>query len=221
MQYPVIEAQSALVVSESEAKYGAGKSRWQQYLDLLAARKIPEKARHYYCRHVEALLAETGRTPVRQLTREGVESFFRRRAERDELADWQLRQCVDAIRLLLVDLAQAPVGGEIDWGFWRDGQRRLEADHATVARETSVAHSARRVAERFGAKGNDSLMQALITEIRVRHYSIRTEQAYSQWVARFLAFCQTHGNSHPTAEQVPKYLEYLAVERNVAASTQS
>jgi len=31
-------------------------------------------------------------------------------------------------------------------------------------------------------------------EIRVRHYSIRTEEAYSDWVRRFIVF---HGKRHP------------------------
>jgi len=57
--------------------------------------------------------------------------------------------------------------------------------------------------------------------IRVRHYSIRTERSYVDWIRRYILF---HGKSHPQdlgAEQVAEYLTYLAVERNVAASTQN
>lgn len=57
--------------------------------------------------------------------------------------------------------------------------------------------------------------------IRVRHYSIRTEQAYVDWIRRFILF---HDKRHPTRmgeREVGKFLTYLAVERNVAASTQN
>lgn len=57
--------------------------------------------------------------------------------------------------------------------------------------------------------------------IRTRHYSIRTEESYLQWVRRFILF---NGKRHPVdmgAPEVEAFLTHLAVERNVAASTQS
>jgi integron integrase len=58
-------------------------------------------------------------------------------------------------------------------------------------------------------------------EIRARHYSIRTEDTYVQWIRRFIVF---HGRRHPqemAAVEVGAFLTYLAVERNVSASTQN
>ena len=55
--------------------------------------------------------------------------------------------------------------------------------------------------------------------IRYKHYSIRTEQSYVEWVRRFVSF---HGRRHPRemgAEEVRAFLGYLAVELKVAAST--
>ncbi|GFE79569.1 hypothetical protein GCM10011487_15690 [Steroidobacter agaridevorans] len=57
--------------------------------------------------------------------------------------------------------------------------------------------------------------------IRIRHYSIRTEQAYVQWIKRFILF---HDKRHPLelgADEVTAFLSHLAVKRNVAASTQN
>src|SRR6266550_9579852 len=57
--------------------------------------------------------------------------------------------------------------------------------------------------------------------LRTRHYSIRTEDSYIQWVKRFILF---HGKKHPSAmgaEEINAYLTDLAVERHVSASTQS
>lgn len=65
------------------------------------------------------------------------------------------------------------------------------------------------------------LLTAVREEIRRRNYSFKTEKAYTNWVKRFVIF---HDYTHPndlTGEQVVEYLNYLANERNVAASTQN
>jgi integron integrase len=57
--------------------------------------------------------------------------------------------------------------------------------------------------------------------IRRRHYSIRTEQAYTDWIKRFIIY---HGKRHPrqmAEEEVTEFLTYLARDRNVASSTQN
>ena len=57
--------------------------------------------------------------------------------------------------------------------------------------------------------------------VRVRHYSIRTEQAYLYWIRRFIHF---HGRQHPTAmgeTEVGAFLSDLAVEAQVAPATQN
>jgi len=65
------------------------------------------------------------------------------------------------------------------------------------------------------------LLDQLRERIRLRHYSIRTERAYVDWVRRFIFF---HGKRHPIslgAAEVEAFLTSLAVDRNVSASTQS
>jgi integron integrase len=65
------------------------------------------------------------------------------------------------------------------------------------------------------------LLDRLRHACRVRHYSIRTEDAYHDWCERFIRF---HGIRHPAAmaeREVNAFLTHLAVERNVAASTQN
>ena len=57
--------------------------------------------------------------------------------------------------------------------------------------------------------------------IRVRHYSLRTEQAYLMWVRRFILF---HGKRHPVemgAVEVGAFLTHLALARDVAPATQN
>ncbi|MCC7042157.1 MAG: tyrosine-type recombinase/integrase [Burkholderiales bacterium] len=79
-------------------------------------------------------------------------------------------------------------------------------------------------AERPGsveAKPPVLLLDRVRQRIRVKHYSLRTEQAYCDWVRRFVVF---HGKRHPSglgAGEVEAFLTSLAVEGRVAASTQN
>ncbi|MBA2503258.1 MAG: phage integrase N-terminal SAM-like domain-containing protein [Pyrinomonadaceae bacterium] len=55
----------------------------------------------------------------------------------------------------------------------------------------------------------------------MRHYSIRTEQAYTNFIRRFILF---HHKRHPRemgVDEIRQFLAFLAVEGNVAASTQN
>ncbi|HEY0586594.1 MAG TPA: integron integrase [Pseudoduganella sp.] len=57
--------------------------------------------------------------------------------------------------------------------------------------------------------------------IRTMHYSIRTEEAYVDWIRRFILF---HKKRHPAQmgkAEIEEFLTHLAVDRRVAASTQS
>lgn len=64
------------------------------------------------------------------------------------------------------------------------------------------------------------LLDQVRSQLRLRHYSYRTEQQYVAWIKRFILF---HGKRHPASMGAPElesFLSYLAVERKVAAATQ-
>ena len=57
--------------------------------------------------------------------------------------------------------------------------------------------------------------------MRLRHYSLRTEEAYVGWIRRYILF---HGKRHPRElgeSDIAKFVSNLAVEGRVAASTQN
>jgi integron integrase len=65
------------------------------------------------------------------------------------------------------------------------------------------------------------LLDQVREAIRVRHYSLRTEETYVDWIRRFILF---HGKRHPRemgAAEINQFLTHLAVQGEVAASTQN
>jgi len=63
------------------------------------------------------------------------------------------------------------------------------------------------------------LLDRMRSSIRVRHYSIRTEEAYLGWARRFIQFHRQHPRDLE-AEDINRFLTHLAVDKHVAASTQ-
>jgi len=65
------------------------------------------------------------------------------------------------------------------------------------------------------------LLDRVRWQLRVKHYSIRTEQAYVDWIRRYILF---HRKRHPNEmaeREITEFLTHLAVEKHVAASTQN
>ena len=96
---------------------------------------------------------------------------------------------------------------------------------------TSARHAPLRAGERVPAGGGarvpacappkPKLLDRVRDAIRTRHYSYRTEEAYVGWIRRFILF---HNKRHPAEmgkAEIKQFLTALAVERNVAASTQN
>jgi len=65
------------------------------------------------------------------------------------------------------------------------------------------------------------LLEQVRDLIRVKHYSLKTEQAYVRWIKDYILF---HQKRHPREmgnSEVGEYLTHLAVARKVAASTRN
>ncbi len=67
------------------------------------------------------------------------------------------------------------------------------------------------------------LLDQMREVMRVKHYSIRTERTYCDWVRRYVKFHQMRGREEmlPAEPKMERFLSDLAVQGNVAVSTQN
>ncbi|MDY6912020.1 MAG: integron integrase [Chloroflexota bacterium] len=66
-----------------------------------------------------------------------------------------------------------------------------------------------------------TLMEKVRNDLRLKHYSLRTEQSYLSWIRRFILF---HNLEHPRnmgKNEIEAFLNYLAIDRRVSSSTQN
>ncbi|MEW5843823.1 MAG: integron integrase [Bacteroidota bacterium] len=75
--------------------------------------------------------------------------------------------------------------------------------------------------ERIRGENKPKLLDLVRTELRVNHYSRKTEESYTSWIKQFIIF---NNKTHPDklgAEEIKNFLNYLAIERHVSSSTQN
>ena len=63
------------------------------------------------------------------------------------------------------------------------------------------------------AESKRKLLDQVRDVIRLKHYSIRTEETYVMWIRRFILF---HNKQHPSEmgeQEISKFLTHLAVKK--------
>ena len=204
------------------------KQFWDKYLKRLSQDGVKHPFDQWYVKRAEAFQHSSPRR-LSERSPGDVEAFFRSFGRKPGLKDWQFRQIVDATRTLM-EVARVPWRGEVDWDYWRDSARTLAKDHPTVARSMDqpprTESAMRDVRSDKGslAEARDrhlELVTALRSAARRRGLAIRTEQSYEHWGLRFLIF---HRHSEPESlkpADIETYLSFLALRRDVSASTQN
>lgn len=134
-----------------------------------------------------------------------------------------------------MDVLKTEWANHFAWDYWRDFSKSLDESHTTIARElpsgifrddtAQITPSNLDATSRLIQLVKDNyseLLNRLIISIRLKNYSIRTEQAYLAWFCRFVKFHSMAADPQNLDEySVAKFLQYLVIQRNVSSSTQS
>jgi site-specific recombinase XerD len=185
---------------------------WQDYRAAVVRQGVPPAKAPWFVRWAQQVAHALPGVPLRSRTAEHVQAFLSHLRQQADTQPWQVDQAQEALRLLYQAVLPVPWARAWPWRTPPTPATRGLSQGAACRDETSTtevhAH-------------HQELLSRLRTEIRARHYSLRTEQAYEPWMRRFVTF---HGLKSPRelgAEAVKQSLEDLAVERKVSASTQN
>jgi integron integrase len=174
---------------------------WPDYTVTLEKLAVPEAQIKYYVLWGKRFAQFIDGVPFRQVAPDMIAAFLSNLENDDKIADWQVSQAKQALKILFQN--------HLKINLYQSGIRQAEKF------KDSIIDDARLL------KLHGDLFKRFESEIRLRHYSYRTEQAYLFWIKRFLTF---HGLKAPLAmgpSDIKKYLSFLAQERNVSASTQN
>jgi len=83
-----------------------------------------------------------------------------------------------------------------------------------------MAYKREHVKEKFRPKPG-KLLDQIREVMRYHHYAIRTEQTYVKWILDYIRFNETRHPREMGKPEVERFLSHLAINRNVATSTQN
>ena len=174
---------------------------YTDYAATLQKLRVPEAKSKFYVLWVKRFERFLNGLPVTQASPDIIRAFLADLGNDERIKDWQVEQARDAVKVLYVD--------HLKINLHNSGFRGQEEFRDSIG-------NANRLEKLHGG-----LIKKVASEIRVRHYSMRTEEAYVAWIKRFLCFHNLKDPVQLDAKDIRKYLDFLAGERNVSASTQN
>jgi integron integrase len=172
--------------------------RFAEY--LLKQQLVPETKARFHVHWVRKFLGQGITIPVASLD-DRIAGFLQDMEATGIYKDWQITQAEHALRMYFVNF------------------------------KTDVTWSAPTVptlsANPDGTFDKAATLEAMRTQLRLKHYSYSTEKTYLDWTVRFLTYLRETGHGgmdqgeHLNPDRVRDYLAYLATRKEVAASTQN
>ncbi len=191
------------------------RSFWEAYQSCAEENRVRPDRSPFYVNWAKDFANFLPEKPLKDRSGKDIETFLADLGKRKGIADWQVRQAEHALKILY-EIFMPRYAPEKHTPVVNP---RIHSPQEAIAKTDKFCDQVipGEVERQFSA-----LIEGVKTEVRSRHYSYRTETAYLDWIRRFIAF---HDYADPRELDAPAaakaYLDYLAVEREVAASTQN
>ena len=179
---------------------------WDRMIKKLEERKIPQHHIPFMIKWVKNFADSLGKQ-LGDTSPEDIKSHLNHLNSNKFLQPFQIKQANESLLLFFTEIMPC------DWAkHWPPGTITEQQKHNSPEK--------RQNSEKF-EQLRAELLERLKNTIRTMHYSIRTEKAYLDWASRFMHFHMTTDQNELNAHQISEFLEFLAIERHVAASTQN
>jgi len=181
---------------------------WDKYIEKTKSYGVNDKACRYYVRRCEDYIKHYKDVRLADHDAQFVDKYLQDLGGKTFIKDWQLFQAIDALHILFVDIVKLNWAEKFAWDDWKASVKSLEVTHATLAKDANVYYEDVSNKKEEGNKKNSLIkkvrhlfpdpVKKLVVQIRLRHYSIRTEEAYLTWLVRYVAF---HNMADPVSKQ--------------------
>jgi integron integrase len=191
------------------------KNFWASFRRAVIAVGVPAKNAEWYVRWARKFSNSIKNKQLKERSADDIRRFLLEFSIQDGIQPWQVQQAEDSL-IFLYDT------------YLKSGLKlkKLRPLGPAPAPLSFYSHKRTNFRDRMLPRAElDSrykkLFDRLKSAIRVCHYSIRTERAYEQWIRRFLSFHNKRPVEKIGAKDIQAYLNYLAENRKIAASTQN
>jgi len=205
---------------------------WDKYINRVQISGVKPGVERWYVKHAETYINSNRHIQLSQHTAGNVEEYIKKAGRSGRFEDWQLKQIVASLKILFTEMVNVPWAQSFNWDEWINQSESINNNHPTVSRQTetidieSITNSL--LAKSYSNGSFNKVfslypqhVHSLIKEIRLRHYSIRTERTYLDWLLRYIKYHSMKDPDILDSTSISEYLEYLVINRQVSSSTQS
>ena len=205
-----------------EPKWPAG------FLEVLAEAGIPERQHQFYAHWVRQFFNRNPGKPRRSLGTADIASFLQILKNDPAMHAWQIDQARDALVLYYEQFRGLCLGDlsilhkprpESEPGSLANAAPSCIPSPRVVSPVRQIPPSSRQTT--IHKTNFNALQKAVMEALRVEHYAFKTEKTYWQWIRRFITHNHGRRPSEMGAPEIHAFLSYLALNENVAASTQN
>ena len=206
---------------------------WDNYIYKTKSYGIKRESARWYVRHAERYIKSKPNVRLASHSAHDLENYLRAKGGQSRLQDWQYKQLVISLKILFSDMVKSVWAKQFPWDEYIEHAESLPNSHATVSRDYQQV-DLESIAQGLLDKNDKSSelfkkifsqypehIQNLIKHIRVKHYSVRTEQSYLGWLLRYINFHSMKNPENLSEPEIAQFLEYLVFKRKVSSSTQS
>ena len=196
--------------------------RWGRFSRGLLDRGIVSGKHDFFRNWVRKFIGVVQPRKWNQALREDVEQYLDLLV-REGKAGWQIAQANESLELFYKEVAPM-AWAQRDWPPTPSSMELTDVRPAAVARPPLAErhHSWDGKTDRGELEKRwEPFLDEVRESLRSQRYAHRTEQSYLEWVRRFLLFVRPAQRSNLDRQSLEDYLNYLSLERRVAASTQN
>jgi hypothetical protein len=191
-------------------------SIWEQMEVLLEKNNAYPPAIPWMIKRAQAFVRELKGKPLEKAGPEDVCRFINKLSSYPSMQIFQLKQADQALRFLFTKVLK------FDWAsVWPDTLHNNHRENYIESSNLNKTTNPYKCSFEACEKIHSAIFCKMTNAIRTMHYSLRTEKIYTDWAKRFLAFHHPIEPKTLTSLHVSDFLEFLAVERHVSASTQN
>jgi len=196
--------------------------RWPQgYFEVLEDLGIAAKRQPFYAHWVRQFFQQFPGQRRRDLGRPALERFLATLDNQDTVAAWQVAQAREAIELYYEQFRGIALAAPRPTRTAKQGDE--QQPFTTKHRQDGPALDVPPPKPRRGGGTTDwpALETTVRTALRTEHYARKTEKAYVQWIRAYVDYHHGRRPSEMGAAQIHHFLSHLAINKQVAASTQN
>jgi integron integrase len=188
---------------------------WDSYRQAAIASGLPAKNAEGFVKWAQKFAMATKGKPIRERSVADIRKFLFELSIQRSIQPWQVHQAEEALFFLYEGFFKLDLGlNTVQPLVPAPGISNPNFKAPQQFKDRTLSKTEEKA--RYG-----ELFSRFRSAMRVRHYSIRTERAYEQWIGRLLSFHKDKAADFIDADDIQSYLNYLAEERIVAASTQN